>query len=356
MNQQPLGEKPLSGVSVLDFSELAPGPFMTQCLREMGADVLKIERPPHGDGARRMQPGGFAVLNHGKHSRFVDLKDAAQLSDVRDLAARADIVVEGFRPGVMERLGLGYAALAQRNARLVYVSISGYGQSGPLAQSPGHDVNYMATAGMISLSGGLGQPPRDAIGVPVGDFCSSMYALSSALAALLQARTSGVGQHLDVAITDCLTHWMNPRLGHFQRAGIETLEAQRNDVFSKAAYGVFETADPGEYVAVGALEDAFWARLVTALGLDIPGIDHASLKVRKAQAAQINAVLSARLAQMKAAAIVDTLTLADVPVSRVVEPATLAHTPHAVARRLFGVVDGLHYVKFPVKMAGGVGE
>jgi CoA:oxalate CoA-transferase len=340
---------PLSGVRVLDFSELAPGPFMTQCLLEMGAQVLKIERPPHGDGARLMQPGGFTVLNHGKTSRFADLKDPAQRDEILEQAAHADIVVEGFRPGVMTRLGLGYEALAARNPKLVYVSISGYGQSGPLAHLPGHDVNYMAMSGMTSLSGGLGQPPRDAIGVPIGDFCSSMYALSSALAALVQAREGGAGQHLDVAITDCLTHWMNPRLGHFQRAGIDTLQAQREDVFSKAGYGVFATAQAGEYVAVGALEDGFWTRLVAALDLELGEIEHATLKARKRHAARINAVLSARLAAMSATAIVDTLTRADVPVSRVMNAATLADSPHAQARDLFGEVEGLRYVKFPVK-------
>src|SRR5690606_3470150 len=138
------------GLRVLDFSELLPGPFFTQSLVEMGAHVIKVERPPHGDNARKLAPGLFASINRGQHSLKVDLKDPTQAQALRQQVAEADVVVEGFRPGVMKRLGFGYEELATLNPRIVYVSLSGYGQQGSMAHMPGHDINYLATAGVLA--------------------------------------------------------------------------------------------------------------------------------------------------------------------------------------------------------------
>lgn len=340
--------RPLAGVSVLDFSELAPGPFMTQCLAEMGASVTKIERP-QGDQARTLQPGGFKVLNVGKTSKRVDLKDAAAAEEIFQLATQADILVEGFRPGVMARLGLGYERLRAANPALIYVSITGFGQTGPFADRGGHDINYMAMAGVTALSGGADQPPKDAIGLPVSDFCGSLYALSATLAALLQVRSTGQGQQLDVSIVDCLTHWMNPRLGHFQYAHIDSLEAQRRDVFNKPGYGVFATADRS-FVAIASLEDAFWQRLIRALPIALAGIEHSTHAQRSKHAAEINSRLAAVVASLPADEVVARLTAADVPVSKMITPGELPRSPHAVARQLFADVDGLSYARFPVQL------
>ncbi|MET0499251.1 MAG: CaiB/BaiF CoA-transferase family protein [Steroidobacteraceae bacterium] len=350
-----MADKPLAGVAVLDFSELAPGPFMTQYLADLGATVTKIERPPHGDSARTLQPGGFRVMNLGKTSRFVDLQDPLQKAAIVELAATAQLLVEGFRPGVMKRLGLDYEALRESNPALVYVSITGYGQAGALASRPGHDINYLATSGITSLAGGSGQPPKDAMGVPMGDFCASLYAVSTALAALMQARATGRGQHLDVSIVDCLMHWMNVRLGHFQHAGIEGLAAQRDDVFNKPAYGIFATRDHA-YVAIAALENHFWERLREALQLELGDIDQDTHAKRLLHAAQINAVIAAAVSVLTADDIVERLTLADVPASRVVEPDELLDSTHAIGRDLVGTAGDLRYVRFPVKMQGGVGD
>jgi crotonobetainyl-CoA:carnitine CoA-transferase CaiB-like acyl-CoA transferase len=335
-------------VHVLDFSELAPGPFMTQCLVEMGASVTKIERP-QGDQARTLQPGGFKVLNVGKDCRRVDLKDAATSEQVFQLAVESDILVEGFRPGVMTRLGLGYDRLRAANPALIYVSITGFGQSGPFAARGGHDINYMAMAGVTALSGGAGQPPKDAIGLPISDFCGSLYALSTTLAALLQVRATGQGQHLDVSIVDCLTHWMNPRLGHFQQARLETLEQQRQDVFNKPGYGVFATADE-TFVAIASLEDAFWQRLIKALPIALDGIDHSTHARRSEHALAINAQLAAAIRSLPADEVIQRLTAVDVPVSKMVSPSELPTSAHAVARDLFTAVDGIKYARFPVKL------
>ena len=142
---------PLADITVVDFSELLPGPFFTQALAEMGARVIKIERPPHGDNARRLGAGGFSAVNRGKESLLVDMKDEAQRAQVRQLVASADIVVESYRPGVMARLGMDFASLQATCPRLIYVSLSGYGQAGPWAKLPGHDINYLAAAGVGTL-------------------------------------------------------------------------------------------------------------------------------------------------------------------------------------------------------------
>lgn len=342
---------PLAGIRVLDFSELLPGPFFTQNLVELGASVLKIERPPHGDNARIMAPGLFASVNRGKQSVMADLKDPAQAARIREMVAETDVVVEGYRPGVMDRLGFGYEALAALNPRIVYVSLSGYGQTGRLAKSPGHDVNYLATAGVLALSGSDPERPDHGAGVPLADLCGAMYALSSTLAALLQRQTTGVGQYLDVALTDCVMHWMNPRLGHFDEAGLDELAAQRNDVLAKPAYGVFRTAD-GRHVSLGALEDHFWSRLATALVLDLPLASYERLAARVQDAPRINAAIAASVATFDADTLLALLNAADVPVSRVVEPSALRASAHAVERRLIRSDDEAAFIRYPVKMSG----
>jgi crotonobetainyl-CoA:carnitine CoA-transferase CaiB-like acyl-CoA transferase len=249
--------KPLEGVRIVDFSELLPGPFMTQNLCELGAEVIKIERPPHGDSARRMAPGLFEAVNRGKQSRVLDLKQPAGRERAIALISQADILVETYRPGVMSRLGLGYEAMKVLNPRLIYASLTGYGQSGPMAALPGHDLNYLAVGGAIALSGHGASTPAHAFGLPAADLCGAMYGFSAILAALYQRASTGEGQYLDIAMLDCVAHWLNVRVGHFHHAGIDSLESQRRDVLIKPAYGVFETAD-ARHLTICALEDHFW--------------------------------------------------------------------------------------------------
>lgn len=343
---------PLQGLRVLDFSELLPGPFFTQSLVEMGAYVIKVERPPHGDNARKLAPGLFASINRGKHSLMVDLKDPEQAQALRQQVAEADVVVEGFRPGVMKRLGFGYEALAELNPQIVYVSLSGYGQHGSMAQMPGHDINYLATAGVLALSGSDAGCPDHGAGIPLADLCGAMYALSSTLAALLQRQRTGQGQYLDVSLTDCAAHWMNPRLGHFHEAGLSSLRAQREDILTKPAYGVFETADR-VLISLGALEDHFWDRLVEVLDLDLRGADYASHAARTRRAAQINATIAQCIASQESKDLLARLHAADVPAALVVPPCGLQASEHSQQRGLFGEgaeVSG--FVRYPVRMQG----
>lgn len=341
---------PLSGIAVADFSELLPGPFLTQNLLELGAAVTKIERPPHGDNARQLYPGLFDSVNRGKQCIMLNLKQPPGVQAAREIIARSDVLIEGFRPGVMARLGLGYDEAAAINPRLVYVSLSGYGQNGPYAQRPGHDINYLATAGALALAGSDHGMPAPGAGIPVADLCGAMYALSSTLAALMQRQHTGRGQHLDVSLTDCVAHWMNPRLGQFHSAGLTSLAAQRQDVLNKPAYGVFNTRD-GACIAIAALEDHFWLRLLQALALDLDAEETSSYRQRVALAANINHAIGGRVADLDARDAVVLLEAADVPVSLVEEPLALRGSRHARSRGLFGSQAEVRYVRYPVRLA-----
>ncbi|NNF79908.1 MAG: CoA transferase, partial [Rhizobiales bacterium] len=188
-------ELPLAGVRVLEFGQIAAGPYAGSLLADLGADVVKIERPDGGDGMRSWPPltsageegnvfsENFASLNRNKRSMAVDLKDPASVAKLIELANSCDVIVENFRPGVLARLGLGYEALRQSNPKLVYCSISGYGQTGPYAKKGAFDVTVQGMSGLMSVTGQAGQAPVKC-GVPVGDFCAGLYAAYTVLAKL----------------------------------------------------------------------------------------------------------------------------------------------------------------------------
>jgi crotonobetainyl-CoA:carnitine CoA-transferase CaiB-like acyl-CoA transferase len=247
----------LEGTRVLDLSIWRPGPYATQLLVELGADVVKVE-PPGGD-PMRVFPTLFAVLNAGKRSAAVDLKDMGERTAVLALAEDADVVIEGFRPGVVRALSVDAENVRRVNASVVYCSISGYGQEGPLADVPGHDVNYQAWAGTLE--------PRthdDAPVVarpPIADLAGGAYAALAVCAALVRRWRTGEGESIDVAMTDVLASWTGavPPL---------TLPDGQEVGGQVAGYGTFRTADGG-WVALGVIsEDHFWAALTRALGMD----------------------------------------------------------------------------------------
>ena len=207
--------QPLQGVRVLEFGQIVTAPFCALLLADFGADVVKVESPDGGDGMRQWPPmmaaheGGeafsanFASLNRNKRSLAADLKDAAQVARLKQLCATADIVLENFRPGVMDRLGLGYAALRALNAKLVYASLTGYGQNGPYAKKGAFDVTVQAISGVMSVTGEEDGPPVKC-GVPVADFTAGLYAAYSALAAYGLAQRTGQGTHIDCSMLGCM--------------------------------------------------------------------------------------------------------------------------------------------------------
>lgn len=345
------GSRPLAGVRVLDFSELLPGPFMTQSMAELGADVLKIERPPHGDPVRRSAPSLYAAVNRDKRSQFADLKDAAVRDAVLALADEADVLVEAYRPGVLERLGFGWGAMQARNSRLVYVSLSGYGADGPWAQRPGHDLNYLAAAGIVALAAKQAAP-SPSFGVPIADISGATYALAAVNAALFQRVHTGRGQRLDVSLAEASLHGINPRLAMFHQLGAHALEDQRAIAQRRPGYGSFACRD-GTWLTIGALEDHFWQALVQVLDLGACSGDvYRSYAQRHADSAAINGAIAEALAQRDSRDVLVALVAADVPVEAVCAPDELPQHPQWAARELFVDTPGGPQVRFPVQMEG----
>ncbi|WP_455825363.1 CaiB/BaiF CoA transferase family protein [Pseudomonas graminis] len=261
---------PLASLKVLDFSTLLPGPFASLLLADMGAEVLRIESPTRTDLLRVLPPhdqgmsASHAYLNRNKRSLALDLKQAEALEIVRELVKDYDIVLEQFRPGVMERLGLGYAALQAINPRLIYVSITGYGQTGPYKDRAGHDINYLALAGVASYTGRQDSGPLP-LGVQLADVGGgSLHAVVGLLAAVIARQQSGVGQYLDVSMTDC-SFSLNAMAGAgYLACGVEP-EREGQVLNGGSFYDYYRSRD-GRWMSVGSLEPAFMQPLCAAFG------------------------------------------------------------------------------------------
>lgn len=262
MTEMPSG--PLVGLRVIELDAIGPVPLAAMLLADMGCDVLRITRPPY-PGAAWEDVGG-AILHRGRYSLTLDLKSGAGRADLLSLVAGADVLIEGYRPGVMERMGLGPAECLARNPRLVYGRMTGWGQTGPLAPRAGHDINYIAVAGILHAIGAAGQPPTVPLNV-IGDYGGgAMFLLAGLLAALLSAGRTGKGQVVDAAMTDG-TAVMTSLFQAFLHTGQwhDRREANLLDGFAPF-YRCYECAD-GRHVAVGALEPPFFAQLLAGLGL-----------------------------------------------------------------------------------------
>jgi crotonobetainyl-CoA:carnitine CoA-transferase CaiB-like acyl-CoA transferase len=260
----------LDGVRVLDLTRLLPGGFATGLLADLGAEVIKIERPGVGDYMRWGEPrigeesAASWVIDRGKRSIGLNLKEPRGVEVLRRLVPTADVLIESFRPGVADRLGVGYEPLRELQPRLVYCSLSGYGQDGPLEAEAGHDLNYVGRAGQLSISGwrdGLPAIP----GVQVGDLGGSLLSVAGILAALLNAERTGQGDHIDVSLTDAAFALLSVHLGDYFATGVvpERERMPLNGLYP--CYNLYACAD-GKCLAVGALEEQFFAELCEAVG------------------------------------------------------------------------------------------
>lgn len=264
---------PLAGVKVLELAGIGPGPFCGMLLADMGADVLRIDRLQSSNlGLASIEPR-YEIMSRGRRSLALDLKQPASIEAVLALAERADALIEGFRPGVTERLGLGPDACFARNPRLVYGRITGWGQKGPLAQAAGHDINYIALTGALHAIGNKDEAPTPPLNL-VGDFGGGgMYLAFGIACALLEARASGQGQVIDAAMTEGAASLMAMFYGRVA-SGQWRDERAANGIDGGAPwYGVYETADK-KYVSIGSIEKQFYAELLERLGLDpktLPG-------------------------------------------------------------------------------------
>ncbi|MEV8626801.1 CaiB/BaiF CoA-transferase family protein [Streptomyces sp. NPDC051079] len=259
---------PLSGVRVVELAGIGPGPFAAMHLADLGADVVRVDRP--GGAGLGIDPA-YDLTNRNKRSVLVDLKAEGGAETVLDLVARADILIEGYRPGVAERLGIGPEPCLARNPRLVYGRMTGWGQTGPLAPTAGHDIAYIAVTGTLGMIGPDPQGPPTVPANLVGDYAGgSLYLVIGVLAALQHAREHGEGQVVDAAIVDgaahlaMMIHGMLAAGGWQDRRGVNLLDG------GCPFYGVYETSDGG-HMAVGALEQRFYAEFARLLGLGDTG-------------------------------------------------------------------------------------
>ncbi len=260
----------LKGLRVLDLTRLLPGPLCTMLLADYGAAVIKVEDPFTGDPTRAVgdpvdgSGAFFRQLNRNKKSICLNLKTAAGKEIFRRLVLRSDVLVEGFRPGVMRRLGLDYETLKEINPGLVYASISGYGQEGPYRHRAGHDINYVALSGLLGLSAAPGEGPVMPA-VQVADIAGgSLMALAGILMALYAREQSGAGAYLDVSMTRGLLPWLAYAASYLQNPEALPRRGRGHITGAFACYNLYETAD-GKYMSLGALEPTFWQNFCTAV-------------------------------------------------------------------------------------------
>ena len=346
----------LSGLRVVEIAGLGPAPFCGMLLADMGADVVLVERAGGGD---TLSLGKNAIVNRGKRSLALDLKDPAAIDAVLRLVDGADALIEGMRPGVMERLGLGPDTCLARNPRLVYGRMTGWGQDGPLAQAAGHDINYIALSGALWFSGQPGSPPM-APPTLVGDIGGgALYLAMGMLAALLSARQTGVGQVIDAAIVDGSANLMNLLLS-LHATGQQPLERGRGLLDGPHWYASYACAD-GLFVSVGALEPQFNALLFARLGLgDDPDFRNA-YDPRRWPA--LRERLAALFATQPRAHWVALLEGSDACFAPVLTPREALAHPHLAARAVYAETDGVlqaapapRFSATPSGQPGGVPE
>lgn len=328
---------PLHGVRVLDLSWLLPGPFCTHVLVELGADVIKVERPGSGDYLREILPSAYALINKGKRSITVNLKSESGWALFDQLLKDSDIVVEGFRPGVAAKLGIDYASMSMRHPQIIYASISGYGQNGPLALQPGHDINYLALGGALSIPAHWEESPRRS-GLPVGDLSASLYAVINIMAALRNRDSSGRGTHIDLSIAESVLHWSQVRLAdHAQPHGEWHHVRPGNDIF---------TTSDGQQIAMGLVEEKFWCNFGEACGWPEAAqiardFECASREdARQKLGSNLHAELARHIRQHDLAHWKRILQDGDIPFSVVNGPAEVFVDPHFVQRGIVSEITG----------------
>ncbi|MFE5516391.1 CaiB/BaiF CoA transferase family protein [Streptomyces virginiae] len=332
-NRDASGPGPLAGVRVVELAGIGPGPFAAMLLADLGADVVRVDRP--GGGGLAVDPA-YDITNRGKRSVLLDLKSADGPARVLDLVERADVLLEGFRPGVAERLGVGPAECHARNPKLVYGRMTGWGQDGPLAETAGHDIAYIAVTGALGMIGKPGEPPAVPANL-VGDYAGgSLYLVIGVLAALHHARATGTGQVVDAAIVDgtahltAMIHGMMAAGGWQDRRGANLLDG------GCPFYGTYETSDGG-YMAVGALEQQFYDTFVELLGIE----DQAPARKDLARWGELREVVAARFRTRTRAQWTAVFEGSDACVAPVLSLREAPKHPHLAARGTFTDLGGI---------------
>jgi crotonobetainyl-CoA:carnitine CoA-transferase CaiB-like acyl-CoA transferase len=340
---------PLKNLVVLDFSRVLAGPLATQLLAELGADVIKVERPTTGDESRGWEPrtakgssAYFHSVNRGKRSITLNLKSPRGAQIAASLARKADVLIENFLPGQMEQLGLGYEALAAGNPRLVYISSTGFGQSGPYRDRKGYDTIFQALSGVMSLTGYPQDPPAK-VGLPFADLTSGLWIAIATLSGLVGRGASGKGCHIDLAMLDVQVSLLTIAAARLFALG-EDPTRTGTEHLGRVPSAAFQCRE-GDWVHISG-SDQHWEQLCNVLGLTALAADP-QLRTnagRLEQRARVMEALTKAISQKERAPLVAALIAADVPVGEVNSVAQVLADPHVVARKIQGTfthpVDG----------------
>jgi len=327
---------PLAGLRIVELAGIGPGPLAAMLLADLGATVIRVDRKePSGLGAPR--PLQFDLGLRNRKSIQVDLKDPAGVALVLELVEKADALIEGFRPGVTERLGVGPDDCLRRNPKLVYGRVTGWGQDGPLAQSAGHDLNYIAITGVLNAIGREGAAPTIPLNV-IGDYAGgSLYLALGILAGVLEARSSGKGQVVDAAIVDGVASLMTALIG-LRAAGMSTAERGTNLLDSGAPfYEVYECAD-GQHVSIGPIEHKFYLQLLQRLELDDPALTN---QMDRRSWPEAKRLFAARFKTKTRAEWTQLLEGTDVCFAPVLDLEEAYEHPHLKARKTFIEIAGV---------------
>jgi len=331
---------PLDGIRVLDLTRLLPGPFCTLLLADMGADVIKVEDTDAGDYLRftpPLSPSGMSIhfhtLNRNKRSIAINLKRKEGRELLLELATWADVLVEQFRPGVMERLGLDYETIREVNPSIIYCSITGYGQDGPYRDVAGHDINYLGYAGVLDSTGAAGGPPVIS-GVQIADIGGGgMFGALSILAAYIYKMKTGEGQHVDVSMMDGSISWLSVNTGELFMTGEGPERGTQVLQGAFPCYNVYEAGDG--YMAVGALENKFWQRLCEILGK--PGYGPEQFNIEKFD--EMFAWLKEKFKEKTRAEWMEVFAEEDACVSPVLSVSEMASDPQVLHRKMVVEVE-----------------
>ena len=359
--QEPVWNGPLAGIRVLDFTRVLAGPFATQILSDLGAEIIKLEPPGKGDDTRGFPPhrGGeshyFIAINRGKRSLVVDLRTDEGKEIVKKLVATVDVVVENYRPGVMDKLGLGYDVLSAINPALVYCAISGFGMTGPMRDKPSFDIVTQALSGAMSVNGEAGQLPVK-LGIPIGDLSGGIFGSIGILAALIERHKTGQGRLLDISLQDGTMGLLGyfPQLAFFSGNDPVPTGSSHSYIVPYNSYAASDGA-----VLIACLTPSFFSKLCEALGIAEWGAraDLQSMEGRRDARAEVDSMIGEVVARHTVAEMVELLERFDVPHAPILSVTQALEHPHSAARGMLEKVDHptageLRLVGRPIKFVG----
>ncbi len=350
MDDNPTYPGPLAGVRVLDFTRVLAGPAASLALADMGAEVIKVEPPGSGDETRTFPPirdgesHYYLAVNRGKKSIVIDLKSAEGVALVKDLTAKCDIVVENYRPGVMDKLGIGYDVLSAINPRLIYCAISGYGQTGPLKDRPSFDIVLQAMSGALAMNGEADGLPTK-LGIPLGDLVGGINGPIAILSALYERERTGRGRYIDVSLMDGLLGM----LGYIAQLAFFTGEdplRQGSQHANLVPYGIFPAKDGS--IVVACLTPGFWARICDSIGRSELAADtrYDSLEKRRDARAEVNEIVSEFTRQHGVQELVGIFTEFEVPHAPILGVTEALSQPQSTERGM--VVEVEHQTLGPI--------